>query len=184
MPPTHALSFCSWVKLTEGESNSDSHIFALSTPDDPNMLLVAILPNKVSIHTDDSLLEYHSSTISYIGVWTHFCGSLSDSGAVIYVNGTQVISSSLQIYQLENIVDGVITLGNDVDNGIVNDRTQCILGELTKLFLFKKVLTQTEVQNVYQGYMTNLKIDIIAAWSDFKGLIKSEEVYETEYPCF
>jgi len=75
---------------------------------------------------------------------------------------------------------GDVLLGQDVDNGHINDAKQMFQGKMTEFFIYSRELTQQDVTAAYQNVPPTK--DIVLGWWQFKNSTKGNEIEEIEYP--
>ena len=185
-PPFDALTVCAWVKLTAGESNNGAHLFTFHTADSDEVFQLMFRPSQVTVYSYSQYFTHTIQPSNLFGTWTHFCVSMDTSRSLLYLNGTLIFdtfSTKMEFSRTASIM-GTFTLGNDVDSGLVNNPDQSILGEVTKLYFFNKMLTQNDATNAYNNNLTPAMMadDVMVTWSEFKGLASGDDVIETCYP--
>uniref|UniRef100_A0A7M5V198 Pentraxin (PTX) domain-containing protein n=1 Tax=Clytia hemisphaerica TaxID=252671 RepID=A0A7M5V198_9CNID len=151
------LSFSFWLMLPDPPSNLfGKHIFTFPKNDDLKMIQVNISPSFtlcVSVRAEGVCFGKADAP----GSWNHYAVTLKQiSGAIdarFYINGkfmaVKAISVSALVATGANPLTGFV-LGQDVDNGVVNEIVQSFYGKMTKLYIYGHLLNNAEIKSCYR----------------------------------
>ena len=142
----NALTVCSWVKkMVSGTIRS---WITYTTSRDNDQILISDAGQYNVIHS--SYLNLGSDVKVPLNTWTHQCQSWSTSTGQlrVYYNGTLIGTQSVSNRALD--VGGYITLGQDASSP---SSSEIFGGQLLKLNVFGRVLTDEEIAGMYAAGM-------------------------------
>ena len=165
------VSYCIWVKLHSYETDIAS--FVAYGFNAENLF-------GMNFHSTTSLHFYFWDNIFSLNIdmhpgrWVHYCASSSRNGHVeIFVNGVSAANFSNEHVEPSTTSKIMAALGNDIDDGKIDDIKQGFVGEIAGFHLTNETLSSSEAKKAFYNVISTVKW--IVRWNDFKAAANALE---------
>ena len=175
---------CAWCALNEqAPTTLYPHLFAFNPYKYTGNLLLVFLKEKGFVLNIQGKEKYLApeNTLTYDPfIWNHVCIAWEYGDSILlYLNGTIRKTIEVNYYFAKiNGFKGKFALGQDVDNGIVNEKQQGFQGNISQFFMYNRKLSIEEIKSTYQKHPPN---DSMVSWSDFKNKANGASVVEMNF---
>jgi len=187
-PQTEALSVCFWFYLHETITENMAFFTYISylVQGENSLMLWLLKDDRISVSFKGFAVTVGKGASLHIKKqqWVHLCWVWHfQKSWRLYLNGVLFGKGDNLLQELNDVFpasQGDVLLGQDVDNGHINDAKQMFQGKMTEFFIYSRELTQQDVTAAYQNVPPTK--DIVLGWWQFKNSTKGNEIEEIEYP--
>ena len=150
------LTVCCWIK--SGGSISDfRRLLSNSTGDNPRWILYFNNGPLIMFVNDTGGNTVATSPLSYDDEEWHFVvGTINSSGVELFIDGLSVATDS-------NTINNFISTGN-FEIASYNNGVNPFNGSIKDAIIFNRVLTATEISNIYNNKSFDYEKNVISEW--------------------